>query len=342
MEWYIGAFGFLWSVVLLYRVAGRRDSLLVTVAMFVTSGLLCGLRADIGTDTFVYRTFYDSVVAGQETFPYEPGFYWMADCGRALGLGSQFLILVVALLQCVAMCACAQRASERDLFCLLMLSTFQIMLGMNLIRCGLAVYLAALAFSMILSSHRFAGSVLSIGAVLSHITAVGVLPFVIRSKTIAVLICIGGVSATWVLDRVDYLVPTIQMEFEPEKIGIGLMVNVALLSVVCHLERRWRDGSVAYTFALYVGASIAALFLVQAERFALLFLALLFVAMTKRPILTRGARIALIAFAALGVYRSLMFVSRSDSAMSDLMAREPGFAQLYGPTLWIPYRFFWQ
>ena len=339
---YLGIYLLVWSVIFLARRQGLRDRTGLIGLLCAATGLLTGLRGNTGTDTFVYRTYYDQVVSGSEAFSYEPMFWALSTVGGRFGLNDQFLILTVAALQSWALYATARRTAERDLLFLLVFSTFHVFLAMNIIRAGLATYLAMLSVSL-LYSQRFRRALLAcLTAVSTHLCAIALMPFILTLRAVPVVAMAAVAGYQWLGNRLEVVVAQDQLSARPLMLGPGLLIDIVLLGISIHAERRWRDRRLPWFLGFYALFAIGGSMFWQLERLASLFLAATFVALTIRPLATRIAYNCLLLLAALGVYRSVYFVSHSDAAMAQLIKDFPGMAELYDRTAWIPFRFCWQ
>lgn len=339
---YLGAYLVAWLLILLARRQGFHDRAGLIALLCATTGLLTGLRGNSGTDTFVYRTFYDQVASGSEGISYEPMFWALSTVGGRFGYDAQFLILTVAALQSWTLYATARRAAERDLLFLLVFSTFHVFLAMNIIRAGLAIYLAMLSVSLFYSA-RFRQALLAcLAAVSTHLCAIALVPFMLTLGAVPFVALVAIAGHQWLGERLEVVLAQDQFSVRPLMLGPGLLINLVLLGIAVHAERRWRDRHLQWFFVFYALFTIGGSMYWQLERLASLFLAATFVAITIRPLTTRIAYNALLLLAALGVYRSVDFVSRSDAAMAQLIENFPGMGELYSQTSWIPFRFWWQ
>lgn len=339
---YLGVFLAVWTLVVLARRWGFRDHLGLGAMLCAATGLLTGLRGNVGTDTFVYRTYYDQVASGKDPFTYEPMFWVISAVGAGYGFGSQFLILAVAGLQSWALFATARRVAERDLLLLLVFSTFHVFLAMNIIRTGLAIYIAMLSVSLLYSERIRQAMIACLAALSTHLTATFLVPFMLGFGMVLAVGVAAVAGHHWLAARLGVVLAEGQFSTRSMELGPGLFLNLALLGVAVHAERRWGDRRLSWFLGLYALFAFGGTVIWQLERPASLFLAASFVAITSRPLVTAIARNCLLLLAALGVYRSVAFVSRSDAAMAQLIADFPGMAKLYQQTSWVPFRFWWQ
>jgi hypothetical protein len=333
---------FVAQLLLIWLVRNRwpafaRSLVLVFAAL---SAAVAGLRADVGTDTFVYRAYYESVGEGNPLFDYEPGLLALSLVGNWLGFGSQFLLIAVATVQFLSLAAIVLIVAEPDILYLLVLSRFFVHLDMNIIRNGMAAHLAGLAIALFLIKRSKTSFLLSAMAVSVHWSALCVpillLPILSISAGIAFVPLI--MSNGEIFGRLATAVGTPTLQFP----GFGLTVIYAMLALCLVIERQ-RSSSI--TMTLYVLSAICTLFSSSSlffERIGIYFEFGLFVSLlatnVKSPITPRLLAVICGIFA----YRSLMFVANSDAAMAELISNQPGMAQLYQQTNWVPYRFFWQ
>ena len=339
---YLAIYLTVWTVILHARRQGLRDRVGLIALLCLALGLLTGLRGNTGTDTFVYRYYYDQVASGSEAFSYEPMFWVLSTIGSRFGFNSQFLILTVAVLQSLTLYATARRVAERDLLFLLVFSTFHVFLAMNIIRSGLATYFAMLAVSLVYSDRSRQALLAGFGAVSTHLCAIALVPFTLTVGAVPIAALAAVAGHQWLGERLEVVLNPNQYIERPFVLGPGLFINFLLLGIAVHAERRWRDRLLPWFLGFYVLFAIAGGMYWQLERFASLFLGATFVAITSRPLSTRIAYNCLLVLAALGVYRSVVFVSLSDAAMAKLIEDLPGMGEHYSQTAWIPFRFCWQ
>jgi hypothetical protein len=339
---YLAIYVMVWTIILLGRRRGLRDREGLIGLLCLATGLLTGLRGNTGTDTFAYRTYYDQVASGSEAVSFEPMFWVLSTVGGRFGFNAQFLILTVAALQSWTLYSTARRVAERGLLFLLVFSTFHVFLGMNIIRAGLAIYLGMLAVSLIYSNRSHQALLACLGAVSTHLCAAILLPFTVSVGAVPICALVAFAGHRWIGERLEVVLAQDQFYARPLILGPGLFVNLLLLGIAVHAERRWRDRLLPWFLIFYILFAIGGSMHWQLERLSSLFLAATFVAITIRPLTSPIAYNCLLLLAAIGVYRSVHFVVNSDAAMAKLIEELPGFGTLYEQTAWIPFRFCWQ
>jgi hypothetical protein len=320
-----------------FRHAAFKRPLVIVLA--AASAAFAGLRGDVGTDTFVYRTYYESVGASEPAFDFGPGFFAISVIGNWLGFGSQFLLLVVAAIQCMLVLAIASMISEPDIFYLLVLSRFYVPLDLNIIRNGLSAHLGALAIALFIQRCWAKTTVLSVMAVSVHASAIVLLivffPLLTGASAIITQLALNGLTHS---DQFLLALGAPALNWP----GIGATTIYALFALCLSIERLWRAPVVTICFALSIACAVAGPSSLIFERSGIYFEFGLFIALLTRTLKSHQTRVILAVVSLVYAYRSVAFVTDSDAAMEELFAREPGMKQLYEQTLWIPYRFFWQ
>lgn len=324
------------AVVRLRHTALKRP---LVIALAAASAAFAGLRGNVGTDTFVYRTYYESVGASEPAFDFGPVFLAISTVGNWLEFDSQFLLLVVAAIQCLLVLAIASMISEPDIFYLLVLSRFYVPLDLNIIRNGLSAHLAALAIALFIQRCWAKSTVLSVMAISVHASAIVVLfvffPLLIGVGAIITQIAPNGLTH---FDQFAAALGAPALNWP----GIGATTIYALFALCLSIERLWRAPLVTICLALSIVCSVAGPSSLIFERSGIYFEFGLFIALFTRALKSRQTRVILGIISVLYAYRSVAFVANSDAAMAELFAQKPGMKQLYVQTLWIPYHFFWQ
>ena len=334
------------STLVLARFLNKKNSLGVLSFLILVGVLFAGLRGNIGTDTFMYRTMYSDVWAGRDTSNYEPGFRWLATIlGHVFGDNTQIFIFSISAIQGLVLLKVLQLLKERDVYYFIFTSTFYVNLQFNQVRVGVAVLL--INYALLLSLRRrqkLSGGGTAITALLTHVT-VAPLAVLLASRRpwIIVPIIIGTIVA----------IPFIAMKItgganaggginDDFRIGIGFVLTVALLGGIIAAEPlQFRSRlTIVVLFGAYALFGLLSGKWLLASRVAMIFEGGLYVLLLadKRSI---RMRTVLFTIAVYHVYGSLSFIKNSDEAMRDLIAKYPGYAAGYEKTHWIPYEFYW-
>jgi hypothetical protein len=199
-----------------------------------------------------------------------------------------------------------------------------------------------LAVSLIYSNRPHQALLACLGAVSTHLYAAILLPITVTVGAVPIFALVAVAGYRWIGERLEVVLAQDQFYARPLILGPGLFINLLLLGIAVHAERRWRERLLPWFLIFYILFAIGGSMHWQLERFSSLFLAATFVAITIRPLTTRIAHNCLLLLAAIGVYRSVHFVANSDAAMAQLIEELPGFGTLYEQTFWIPFRFCWQ
>lgn len=337
--------GFLAAVFILIVVppptstVGNRTAL---IAPLLVGVLFAGLRANIGTDTFAYRAFFDGRhTRAVDPFRFEPFFVLFARAVRLVSDDSQIFLFAVALLSAVLLYLIANEMEEKRLFLLLYFSTFYISLQFNLLRTGLGVLLALYAY-ILASKRRAAFALPMVLAFGTHYSTIALVPPYVATRNLRLrhiagllLAAVATVIAGFSMLSDKWEAYSAEAKGDPT-IGIGFLVCFALLVAIY----RWQEPRWVRKYGLQLGLLLAtqagATFLPIVGRLSMI---LLFVAVsgvcTWR--LQWRSKVAAYLLVAYGAYATLAFVAQSDEAMRSLIANEAGFDILYGDTRWLPY-----
>lgn len=326
------------------RAVGLNNDKHVIAVCALLAAAFAGLRGNVGVDTVAYRNFYEDPAGALGDNSFEPLFLLIATIGNAIGAGSQFLIMLVAVAQAYLMYRIARVAKESDLLYLVLVSQFYVYLNLNLIRLGLALYLVVFAILWVRQLRRpVQAQAWFLVGVVTHLSVSIMAPALWRNWYRALPFALAFVLLTIdTLNRklFDYFLEgnLFVTEFS---LGFGFVALTALLGFVLVREGLARQGGLVTLFLLSTALKVGSYYIPILDRiaiiFSLAFFALLVVGL-KRPL----SKLAIVIIVLYGTYGSLAFVANSDEAIDDLIAAFPGMASLYADPRWLPYRFFWE
>lgn len=321
---------------------------MVVLFVLVLSGVLfAGLRGNTGTDTFMYRTLCVDSWAGRDTSNYEPAFRWLAIAlGPLFGQRTQGFIFTIALIQGVLLLKILRLLRERDLYYAIFTSSFYINLVFNQIRVGVALLLISYAFLLsIRKRHRIATAVTAMLALLTQITVAPLAILFIRRRPWLLIgfTLVAVLSIPFVAAKFNGAMSSPDSVIDGYHVGIGLVLTISLIATAILMEPM-EFRSKALLMVLFGGYALFGLMAVKwllASRVALIFEGGLYVLLLieKR---TLRLRAVMLIIAAYHVYGSLTLVRKSDDAMQELIANNPGFTGGYQKTAWVPYKLFWK
>jgi len=152
MIFYLSFFFVIFIYVLISRYLWNKNSLSSLLVPLIISVLFAGLRGNVGTDTFAYKTFFnllwnkDEITRQGLFFAFEPGFVFYSHCIKIIFDDDQFFIFSLSCLYGFLFYQLLKRVKERDLFFLLYISAYFVMFNLNLLRFGIAMMFLGLSY----------------------------------------------------------------------------------------------------------------------------------------------------------------------------------------------------
>jgi hypothetical protein len=341
MIFYILFFLMALAPVIVSRGMGYRDNIFVITFASIIPLLFSALRGDVGTDTIAYKTYYEQMGLGFVAANFEPTFFIFSTVGNSLGLSAQYLILAVAVLQYISTIFLISKVKEKDVFYIIIITSFFVYQNMNLIRAGSALYILGLAYVLILDKKIKNSWAIFFISCATHISSFVLAPAFFRK--------------IYILAPASIVAAYVGYEFSSQKIlnysgnygafvqfsgGIGFFVVTGILISILFSQFR-NDREMIIIFSLATMIEFISFFIPILDRFSTIFYFIGYLRLCHSGVSAKN-RVLLYALCAYGLYGSLVFIFTSDDAMYYLLIDQPGFAQLYKDTRWVPYRFFWQ
>lgn len=227
--------------------------MLLLTALILVTVFFSGLRGNIGTDTFAYREYSNSVGTEEQDVFFEPTFALLSFVGKTLRMNSQFLIFFAALLQGIFIYLTVKIIKEKDLYYLLVLSTYYTSLNLNLIRVGLAIYIIGYALLLMESDRLFQSKVAIILATLTHFSTLIAAPFFWKKwhYLIAPLMLVSYFNVDFVKLKVLAYFLDGNLIISDFHVGIGFIIVSVLLLGCLYMEKMLIDRKIVVFFCCF-------------------------------------------------------------------------------------------
>lgn len=307
--------------------------------------LFAALRGNVGTDTFAYKSFFNSFGTEKlNLLTFEPLFVLYSYLIHLVWANDQFFIFIISITTGALIYYNVKLIEEKSLFLLFYLTSYYVVFNLNLMRFGMGILLVSYPFLMHLRGEKSKMSLYFLGF-LTHFATLFTLVVAIQKKHIIKLIVFLGIfflvlgSILWDKFKTYFLVALISKgQFH---LDFGLLLEIGILSILLWINRRNINSRLIVLFFLYIVLRNLSFVFEMLHRFAYLagFLIYLHFFYKKQNLYTR---LLLMLFIFFNLYRSLMFIYNSDNSMNELIATHPGFASLYSQTRWLPFKFFWE
>ena len=336
------------SYIFISRIIWNKNSLKSLLFPIVLTVLISGLRGNIGTDTYAYRHFFntlwdkDQLLSENIIFSFEPGFVLFSNLLKLIYDNDQFFIFSISTLTGFLFYKLLKHIKERDLFFLTYISMFFVMFNLNLLRFGIAMLLLGLAFVTTKSKHKLIYFCLAFSF---HFSVIFSILFFVKKEniykylfTIFTILLIGfnfiqNKLGAYFLDFIFISQLKLEITFFVEIFVIYILIkwnnidlsnNNLLYCIFLYFIVRWFGSlnDIIYRTSYVFGFIIYLSFFIHK--------------------LTFKSRILVNLLFLFYVYRSLSFLYNSDDAMSNLLFDSSGMNSLYSHTKWIPYKFFWE
>lgn len=340
---------FFFLMVFLFTVLGAQifgsNNIRTVIIPLLVMILFAGLRGNVGTDTFAYKTFFNSFGTDKDSnAAFEPLFVLYSYVINFIWPNDQFYIFIISVTSGVLLYFNLKLIEEKSLFLLFYLSTYFVMFNMNLMRFGMAILLISYPFLRHLRGEKSKVWLYFIGF-LTHFTTLFTLFLIIKRKhAIKALLFFSIfflVLGNFLLDKfLKYFLISL-FSIGHFQLDYGLLLEMFILMLLFWINRRNINGSLVFLLFLYILLRNLSFVFDMLQRFAYIagFLIYLHFFYKKRNLYTRGLVVFLIS---LNFYRTMMFIYNSDAAINNLIASYPGFSTLYSQTKWLPYKFFWE
>jgi hypothetical protein len=341
MLFYVSFFFFALIPIFVSRAIGYKNNIVVIAFSLLIPLMFSALRGDVGTDTIAYKNYYEQMGLGFVVASFEPTFFIFSTIGNFFNFSAQYLIIAVSILQYIAIIYIIYNLKEKDLFYILIITSFFVYQNMNLIRAGSSLYILGLAYVLMLNKKTKHSLVAFSISCLTHITSFVFAPAFFRKL--------------YFLAPASIIAAYVGYEFSSQKIigysqnygalvqfsgGIGFFVVTSVLAYVLFHQFR-NDREIFIIIFLATILEFISFFVPILDRFSTMFYFIGYVRICYLGVSAKN-RILLYTLCVYGLYGSLVFILTSDDAMYYLVAEQPGFAELYKDTRWVPYRFFWQ
>ncbi|MDQ1167511.1 EpsG family protein [Flavobacterium sp. SORGH_AS_0622] len=348
MIFYLSFFLSVLVYVIISRYLWNKNSLSSLLFPLIITVLFAGLRGNVGTDTFAYKTFFNSLWNKSEitsqglAFTFEPGFVLFSHCIKIIFDDDQFFLFSLACLYGFLFYRVLKKIKERDLFFLLYVSSYFVMFNLNLLRFGIAMMFLGLSYLSQGKKNKFLYFGLAISFHFSSIFAI--LLYIKKEhivKYIAGVILFSILTFNYIQSKLgayflDFFMSgsfRIEMTIFLELIvfyflikwnSIKVMENNILYCIILYFFFRW----FGYLNDIISRVSFVLGFII--------YLVLL------RNSIDKKSRILFTFLILVYTYRSLSFLYNSDNSIDDLLFDYNGMSSLYSQTKWLPYKFFWE
>ncbi len=336
-------------IVFLFTILGAqvfgKNSIKTIAIPLAIMVLFAGLRGNVGTDTFAYKSFFNSLGSDKDVnVAFEPLFVFYSYVISIIWPNDQFYIFIISITSGILLYFNLKLIEEKSLFLLFYLSTYFIMFNMNLMRFGIAILVISYPFLRHLRGEKSKVWQYFIGF-LTHFATLFTLFIVIKKKhAIKSLVFLGVfflVLGNFLVDKfLKYFLMSL-FSIGHFQLDFGLLLEVFILILLFWINRNNINGSLFFLLFLYILLRNLSFLFDMLQRFAYIsgFLVYLHFFYKRKNLYTRVLIIFLIFF---NFYRTMMFIYNSDTAINDLIASYPGFSSLYSQTKWLPFKFFWE
>jgi hypothetical protein len=348
MIFYISFFSLIYCYLFLTRKFWIKNDLTLLKVPIAISVLFAGLRGNIGTDTFAYKTFFntlwntDDLIGQGLVFAFEPGFILFSKIVNLISNNDQFFIFIISVVYGILFYKLIKKIEEKDLFFLYYLSSYYIMFNLNLLRFSIAILLLGLAF--VSESNRKKTLYFCLGLSF-HYSIIFSIFFFIKKKHIfkylVVLILFVLLSLRFIQLKINnYLIDLLIMK--SFKLELTIFLEVAFLFFVI----RWNSikltkNNLLFCIVLYFILRWFGYLNEVIPRVSFVFGFVIYLSIFRNK-LTNASKVLVTLMIVFFSYRSLSFVYNSDSAMDKLLIDTDGMNSLHAQTKWIPYKFFWE
>ena len=349
MIFYFGFFFVIITYVITSRYLWRKNSMISLIVPLIASVLFAGLRGNVGTDTFVYKTFFNTlwrtdVLADQGLkFAFEPGFVLFSQIIKSIYDNDQFYIFSLSCLFGFLFFRLLREIEEKDMFFLFYMSSFYIMFNLNLMRFGIAMILSGIAF---LSKNNRKKIIYLLLAFSFHFSAIFIGFFFIKKnqiiKYIFVFLLIFFLTINFIESKINSYLVYFLLFSNPFQFELTILLEI----VVMYLLITWNNISIKlnnliFCIFLYFTFRTFGFLTDIVSRLSYVFGFTIYLSFYVNKLNLRSRQ--LIMFLVLFyTYRTLAFVNNSDGAMDNLLSNETGMSSLYSQTKWLPYKFFWE
>lgn len=350
MTYYILFMAFIFGYVFFSRYCWNKNSLGSLSIPLTVSVLFAGLRGNVGTDTFAYKTYFNSISDTSEivskglVFAFEPGFILYTTIIRFIVNSDQFFIFSLSCLYGFLLYNILRKIEERDMFFLFYISAFYIMFNLNLLRFGIALLFIGNAYLMMLKENRKYIYFLILGISFHYAALLAVIFFIKRKdfiKYFAFLFVFSVVAYAFIITKINsYFIDFFSLTGS-FKLDFGLLFEFLIILSLCLFNKALLSQKNLFIFFIYYLFRWFSYLFDMLNRFSYVLGFVLFLFLFTKMFKTKskGLMILLILF---NLYRTLSFIYNSDAAMTNLINDESGFAGLFSQTTWLPYKFFWQ
>lgn len=350
MIYYILFMAFIFGYVFFSRYCWNKNSLGSLSIPLTVSVLFAGLRGNVGTDTFAYKTYFNSISDTSEivskglVFAFEPGFILYTTIIRFIVNSDQFFIFSLSCLYGFLLYNILRKIEERDMFFLFYISAFYIMFNLNLLRFGIALLFIGNAYLMMLKENKKYIYLLVLGISFHYAALLAVIFFIKRKdfiKYFAFLFIFCAVAYSFIITKINSYFTDLFSLSGNFVFDFGLLFEFLIVVSLIILNRNLLSyKNLAIFFVYYVFRWFSYLFeMLNRFAYVLGFVLFLFLFTKMFKVKSKVLIIILILF---NLYRTLAFINNSDAAMDSLINDEAGFAGLFSQTAWLPYKFFWQ
>lgn len=326
------------------QVFGRNNIKVVIIPVFIMI-LFAGLRGNIGTDTFAYKSFFNALGSDkQNEFSLEPLFVFFTYFIKFIWSDDQFYIFSLSVVLGLLLYYNLKIVEEKSLFLLFYLTGFYVMFNLNLMRFGLGILLISYPYLISLRGGKSKMGLYFLG-VMTHFSTLFSLSFVIQRKHILKIAAFQAafffLFGNFLLQKFGRYLFAALLNMGTFHLDFGFVFEIAVLFILYWINRKDLKKNILFLLLTYVLLRNFGLIFEMLQRFAYITGLLIYLNFfyKRQSFLTKSLLVTLIFF---NLYRSLMFIYNSDQAINELIANFPGFSTLYSQTKWLPYKFFWQ
>lgn len=348
MIFYFCFFLLIFFYLIVSRYLWNKNSLESLIIPLIVSVLFAGLRGNVGTDTFAYKTFFNSLWSKDDltsqglVFAFEPGFVLFSHIVKIIFNNDQFFIFSISCLYGFLFYKLLKRIEEKDLFFLLYISTYYVMFNLNLLRFGIAVMFLGLAYLSQNNKKRVFYFCLGLSF---HFSVIFSIFFFVKRKYILRYV---GFLILFLFFAINYVQSKLNSYFLDFLMSSSfkLELTIFLEIAVFYFLIRWNSvnlesNNFLYCIILYIIFRWFGYLNDVISRISYVFGFVVYLTLFKYR-LNQKSRILITFLILVYSYRSLSFIYNSDNSMDTLLFDASGMSSLYSQTKWLPYKFFWE
>jgi hypothetical protein len=334
--------------VLISRSLWNKNSIKSLTFPIILTILISGLRGNVGTDTYAYKHFFNTLWDKNQLlneniiFSFEPGFVLFSNIIKFVFDNDQFFIFSISAFTGFLFYNLLKQIKEKDLFLLTYIAMFFIMFNLNLLRFGIAMMLLGMSFLNPGGKKKILYFCLALSF---HFSVIFSILFFVKKENIY----------KYLIFLITLLI--IGFNFIQNKLGayflnfifvsqLKLELTLFLELIIFYFIIKWNKidlskDNIIFCIVIYFILRWFGSLNDLIYRTSYVFGFVIYLSFFKNK-LTYKSRMLFNFLFIFYVYRSLAFIYNSDDAMSNLLFDSSGMSSLYSHTKWLPYKFFWE